>query len=52
MEAKVGTTTKRRSGWAKWGGRIGTFLAMGGWILVVVLGLGIAIGISVLTSGG
>ncbi|MDO8568899.1 MAG: hypothetical protein Q7R57_09350 [Dehalococcoidales bacterium] len=34
----------------KWLGRIGTFLMMGGWLLVVVLVLGIIVLVSVLTK--
>jgi len=49
---KEGTTpTKGKTGKRKWLGRIGTFLLMGGWILVLIVGVGIATAISVLVKG-
>ncbi len=35
----------------KWLGRIGTFMIMGGWLLTVILVVGIVIAVSVLTKG-
>jgi hypothetical protein len=45
------TTTKKKTGKRKWLGRIGTFLVMGGWILVLIVVLGLVIGISIWTGG-
>jgi hypothetical protein len=51
MAEKEGTTTKEKTGKRKWLGRIGTFLMMGGWILVLIVGVGIAFAISFLFQG-
>ena len=51
MADKEGTTTKEKTGKRKWLSRIGTFLLMGGWILVLIVGVGIATAISVLVKG-
>ena len=49
---KEGTTpTKEKTGKRKWLGRIGTFLMMGGWLLVVVVVFGLYVAILILTKG-
>ena len=48
---KEETTVSKKKGWRKWLGRIGTFMMMGGWILTLILVLGIVIAVSVLTKG-
>ena len=51
-EEKEGiTTTKQKTGKRKWLGRIGTFLMMGGWILILAVVFGIVIAVSILTKG-
>jgi hypothetical protein len=45
------TTTKGKTGKRKWLSRIGTFLMMGGWMLVVIVVFGIVIAVSILTKG-
>ncbi len=45
------TNIKKATGWRKWLGRIGKFLMFGGWMLVVILVIGIIIAISALTKG-
>ena len=46
MQEKEGTTTKEVKAKRKWLSRIGTFLMMGGWLLILFLGVGIFIAIS------
>jgi len=49
-EEKKETTTKEvKRGWAKWGSRIYNFLIMGGFLVVLVVIVGIVIAISTLT---
>jgi|GEM_PF-5241044 len=43
--------TEEKKGKRKWGSRIVNFLAMGGFMLVIFLGVGIFIAISILTKG-
>ena len=43
--------TKEKTATHKWLGRIGNFMMMGGFILVLILGVGIVIAISILTKG-
>jgi hypothetical protein len=43
--------TEEKKGKRKWGSRIFNFLAMGGFMLVIFLGVGIFIAISILTKG-
>jgi len=45
------TTTKGKTGKRKWLDRFVTFLTMGGFILILFLGVGIFIAISILTKG-
>jgi len=45
------TPTKEKTGKRKWLGRIGTFLMMGGWLLVVVVVFGLYVAILILTKG-
>jgi hypothetical protein len=51
LKTEAVTVPKARSGWVKWGSRIGKFLLYGGWILVLFVVLGIVIAVSVLTGG-
>lgn len=46
-QEKPVTKKKKRSGWAAFG----AFLVYGGWLLVVLVILGIVIGVSILTGG-
>ncbi len=46
---KKESTTVKKTGWQKWLPRIGHFLMYGGWMLILVLVLGIVILVSVLT---
>ena len=43
--------TEEKKGKQKWGSRIVNFLAYGGFMLVIFLGVGIFIAISILTKG-
>ncbi len=52
MQQKEGTTTtKAKTGKRKWLSRLGNFMLMGGFLLVLVLGVAIAITISILFKG-
>jgi hypothetical protein len=44
------TTTTEKTKKRKWLGRIGHFLMYGGWILLLAVGLGVYIAISMLTQ--
>jgi len=44
-------TTTEKTGKRKWLGRLGTFLIMGGWIIILVLVVGIWITVAILTKG-
>ena len=47
-ETKETSTKEVKTGWAKWGNRIYNFLAMGGFLVVLVLIVGIIIAVSIL----
>jgi len=47
---KETTTKEEKKGWAKWGNRFYNFLAMGGFLVVLVVIVGIVIIISILTA--
>jgi hypothetical protein len=49
-EEKETTTREGKKGWAKWGSRIFNFLAMGGFLLVLVVIVAIVVIISILTK--
>ena len=47
-ETKETSTKEVKTGWAKWGSRFFNFLAMGGFIVIIVVIIGIWIAISIL----
>jgi hypothetical protein len=47
-ETKETSTKEVKTGWAKWGNRFYNFLAMGGFLVVLVVIVGIVIAISIL----
>lgn len=49
-ETKETSTKEVKTGWAKWGSRFYNFLAMGGFLVVLVVICGIVIAISILTA--
>jgi len=49
-ETKETSTKEVKTGWAKWGNRFYNFLAMGGFLVVLVVIVGIVVLISALTS--
>ncbi len=51
QERTATTTSETKTQKRKWLSRIGTFLMMGGWMLVVVLGFAIAVLISTALNG-
>lgn len=51
MQPKEQTTTKEVTAKRKWLNRIGHFMIMGGFFVVIIVALGIAIGVSLLTKG-
>ena len=48
---KETVTVSQKKGGRKWLGRFGTFMMYGGWILVMIVVLGIVIAVSALTKG-
>ena len=47
-ETKETGTKEVKTGWAKWGHRFYTFLTMGGFLVILVVIVGIVIAISIL----
>jgi hypothetical protein len=47
-EKKETSTKEVKTGWAKWGNRLYNFLAMGGFLVVLVVIVGIIIVVSIL----
>jgi len=48
---KETATVNQRKGGRKWLGRFVKFLMYGGWLLIVIVGVGLAIAISIWTKG-
>ncbi len=52
MESKDKSTAGgQKTGWKKWGGRIGHFLMYGGWMVLMVVIVGIVIAASTCGKG-
>ncbi len=47
-EKKETSTKEVKTGWAKWGSRFFNFLAMGGFLVILVVIVGIMVAISIL----